>query len=62
MQALRKAAIDAKIALSTENVARFDIELPNGDRYQREIPRDVFEQLIEPVLEPHSRPVQTGVD
>ncbi len=32
------------------NVARFDIELPNGDRYRREIPRAVFEQLIEPVL------------
>ncbi len=50
VQAIRKAAIDAKIALSAENVARFDIELPNGDRYQREIPRGVFEQLIEPVL------------
>jgi molecular chaperone DnaK len=50
VQALRKAAIDAKIALSADNVARFDIELPNGDRYQREIPREVFEQLIEPVL------------
>jgi molecular chaperone DnaK len=50
VQALRKAAIDAKIALSADDVARFDIELPNGDRYQREIPRDVFEQLIEPVL------------
>src|SRR6204780_2639887 len=50
VQALRKAAIDAKIGLSTESVARFDIELPNGDRYQRDIPRDVFEQLIEPVL------------
>ena len=50
VQALRKAAIDAKIALSTEPVAKFDIELPNGDRYQREIPRDVFELLIEPVL------------
>jgi Fe-S protein assembly chaperone HscA len=50
VQALRKAAIDAKIALSTERAARFDIELPNGDRYQREIPRDVFEVLIEPVL------------
>jgi len=24
--------------------------LPNGDRYQREIPREVFEQLIDPVL------------
>ena len=50
VQALRKAAIDAKIELSTEPVAHFDIELPNGDRYQREIPRDVFELLIEPVL------------
>ena len=50
VQALRKAAIDAKIALSTEPAARFDIELPNGDRYQREIPREVFELLIEPVL------------
>ncbi len=51
VQALRKAAIDAKIRLSTEPSAPFDIELPNGDRYQREIPRAVFEMLIEPVLQ-----------
>ena len=51
VQALRKAAIDAKIKLSAEQSAGFDIELPNGDRYQREIPRNVFEMLIEPVLE-----------
>jgi Fe-S protein assembly chaperone HscA len=50
VQALRKAAIEAKISLSTGTVAHFDIELPNGDRYQREIPRAVFELLIEPVL------------
>ncbi|HTA79819.1 MAG TPA: Fe-S protein assembly chaperone HscA [Terracidiphilus sp.] len=50
VQALRKAAIDAKISLSSEAAAHFDIELPNGDRYQREIPRAVFEQLIEQVL------------
>ncbi len=50
VQALRKAAIEAKIHLSTESSARFDIELPNGDRYQRDIPREVFEQLIEPIL------------
>jgi Fe-S protein assembly chaperone HscA len=50
VQGLRKAAIDAKIRLSTEATASFDIELPNGDRYQREIPRAVFESLIEPVL------------
>jgi len=51
VQALRKAAIDAKVRLSAEPAASFDIELPNGDRYQREIPREVFEILIEPVLE-----------
>ena len=51
VQALRKAAIDAKIRLSAEQSASFDIELPNGDRYQREIPRNVFEVLIESVLE-----------
>ena len=50
VQALRKAAIDAKVRLSAEQTAQFDIELPNGDRYQREIPRAVFELLIEPVL------------
>src|ERR1700692_60977 len=37
VQALRKAAIDAKVQLSSQPVAHFDIELPNGDRYQREI-------------------------
>jgi Fe-S protein assembly chaperone HscA len=51
VQAVRKSAIEAKIRLSTEAAAHFDIELPNGDRYQREIPREVFEQLIEPVLD-----------
>jgi Fe-S protein assembly chaperone HscA len=50
VQAVRKAAIEAKILLSTESTAHFDIELPNGDRYQREIPRAGFEMLIEPVL------------
>lgn len=51
VQALRKAVIDIKIKLSAEETAHFDIELPNGDRYQREIPRDVFELLIEPILQ-----------
>src|SRR5580692_11132888 len=61
VQALRKAAIDAKISLSTELVARFDIELPNGDRYQREIPRAVFELLIEPVLERTAGPCKQAL-
>jgi Fe-S protein assembly chaperone HscA len=61
VQALRKAAIDAKITLSTEPAAQFDIELPNGDRYQREIPRAVFELLIEPVLERTAGPCKQAL-
>jgi len=61
VQAVRKAAIEAKIALSSEQEARFDIELPNGDRYQREIPRDVFEMLIEPVLERTAGPCRQAM-
>jgi molecular chaperone DnaK len=51
VQAVRKTAIETKIRLSSEPEVRFDIELPNGDRYQREIPRGVFDLLIEPLLE-----------
>ncbi|MGA9070738.1 MAG: Fe-S protein assembly chaperone HscA [Terracidiphilus sp.] len=50
VQAVRKAVIEAKILLSSEAAAQLNIELPNGDSYQREIPRDVFEMLIETVL------------
>ncbi len=61
VQAVRKAAIEAKIKLSTEQAAHFDLELPNGDRYQREIPRAVFELLIEPVLERTAGPCRQAI-
>jgi molecular chaperone DnaK (HSP70) len=61
VQALRKAAIDAKIQLSANPVAHFDIELPNGDRYQREIPREVFENLIDPVLQRTAAPCKQAM-
>ena len=61
VQAVRKAAIEAKIKLSTEAVAYFDIELPNGGRYQREIPRAVFEQLIAPILERTAGPCKRAL-
>lgn len=50
VQAIRKAVIDAKIALSSQAAAMLDIKLPGGKLYQREIPRDLFEELIAPVL------------
>jgi Fe-S protein assembly chaperone HscA len=61
VQVIRRAAIDAKIRLSSEASAQFDIELPNGDRYQREIPREVFDQLIEPVLDRTSGPCRQAM-
>jgi Fe-S protein assembly chaperone HscA len=45
---IRKAVIEAKITLSSQDSAKLDIELPDGKRYQREITRKQFEQLIDP--------------
>jgi len=50
LQALRKAVIEAKIALSSQDVAKMDVELPGGGRYAREITRAQFEQLAAPVI------------
>ncbi len=61
VQALRKSAIDAKITLSSKDAASFDMELPNGERYQREIPRAVYEQLIAPVLERTAGPCKQAM-
>jgi molecular chaperone DnaK len=51
VQAIRKSVIDAKIALSSQTSVKLDIELPGGKRYQREITREQFEQLIQPVID-----------
>jgi len=51
VQAIRKAVIDAKIALSSQPSVKLDIELPGGKRYQREITREQYEQLIQPVID-----------
>jgi molecular chaperone DnaK len=48
---IRKAVIEAKIALSSEASAKLDVELPGGQHYRREITREGFEQLIAPVIE-----------
>ena len=51
VQAIRKAVIDAKIALSSKVKTNLEVELPGGKNYQREITREQFEQLAEPVLQ-----------
>jgi Fe-S protein assembly chaperone HscA len=51
VQAIRKAVIEAKIALSTAETARISLDLPDGQPYRREITREQFEQIIQPVLD-----------
>ena len=50
IQAIRKAVIEAKIALSSQSVAQIDVKLPKGGLYRREISREQFELLIQPVV------------
>ena len=61
VQAIRKAVIDAKIALSSESSFQLDIELPQGKRYQREITREQFEQLIQPIIDRTVGPVKQAL-
>src|ERR1700678_700743 len=51
VQAIRKAVIEAKIALSSQPAIQLDIELPGGQRYLREITREQYEQLIQPIID-----------
>ncbi len=51
VQTIRQAVIAAKIALSSQSSIRLDIELPGGKRYQREITREQFEQLIQSIID-----------
>jgi len=61
VQAIRKAVIDAKIALSSEDSVKLDIELPQAKRYQREITREQFEQLIQPIIDRTVGPVKQAL-
>jgi Fe-S protein assembly chaperone HscA len=51
VQAIRKEVIAAKIALSSERAARISVDLLDGKKYQRELPREAFEQIIRPVID-----------
>ena len=61
VQAIRKAVIEAKIALSANEKTVLDVELPGGKRYQREITRAQFEQLIQPVIDRTVGPVRQAM-
>src|SRR3954452_20498646 len=51
VQAIRKAVIDAKIALSSSESTTIQVTLPGGQQYAREITRAQFETLIEPIIQ-----------
>ena len=48
---IRKAVIEAKIALSSQSSAKLEIELPDGGHYLREITQEQFQQLIQPIID-----------
>ncbi len=51
VQRIRQAVIEAKIALSSLPTTTLDVDLPGGKKYQREISREMFEQMIQPVID-----------
>jgi molecular chaperone DnaK len=61
IQQLRKAVIEAKIALSANETARMTLTLPEGKLYAREITRAQYEQLIAPVIERTVGPVRRAL-
>jgi len=61
IQALRKAVIDAKIALSSADSTRLILDLPGGKQYLREITRAQFEQLIAGVIERTAGPCKQAL-
>jgi molecular chaperone DnaK len=61
VQKVRKAVIEAKIALSAKNSTELEVELPGGKHYQRTIPRALFEQMIEPILQRTVGPVKQAM-
>ena len=56
VQAVRKAVIEAKIALSEADETKLAVLLPNGKQYTRKITREQFEQLISQTILRTARP------
>jgi Fe-S protein assembly chaperone HscA len=61
VQAVRKAVIEAKIALSGASSAKIDVALPNGKRYAREMTRAQFDKLASGVIARTAGPVRQAM-
>src|SRR5262249_11691937 len=51
VQAIRKAVIEAKIQLADRAKTNIIVDLPGGKGYERELLREQFEQLIQPIID-----------
>ncbi|WP_263382312.1 Fe-S protein assembly chaperone HscA [Granulicella arctica] len=61
VQAIRKAVIEAKIALSSEPLAKIALILPSGKPYAREITREQFDQLSAGIIARTAGPVRQAL-
>ena len=61
IQEIRKAVIEAKIALSSSDSARLNVLLPNGKRYTREITRKQFDELTAGVIAQTAAPCRQAL-
>ena len=61
VQQVRKAVIEAKIALSSKASFDLEVELPGGKHYLRTIPRALFEQMAEPIIQRTVGPVKQAL-
>jgi Fe-S protein assembly chaperone HscA len=58
---IRKAVIEAKIALSERTSTVIAVALPGGKRYEREITREQFEQLMQPIIDRTTGPCKQAL-
>ena len=61
VQAIRKAVIEAKIALSSAETTYISLDLPDGRAYRRELTRAQFEQLVRPIIDRTLAPVRQAL-
>ncbi len=61
VQQVRKSVIEAKIALSSKESFDLELELPGGKHYLRTIPRALFEQMAEPIIQRTVGPVKQAL-
>jgi molecular chaperone DnaK (HSP70) len=58
---IRKAVIEAKIALSSQPAAKLEVEVPGGRHYLREMTREQFERLIQPIIDRTAGPCKQAL-